>query len=133
MKALIKTEAGITNSAGTTALMAAALMSRTECVKQLMKAESCRINVMKQTALIIAIENRHLESAQLLLDYEGDVYVYDGRTNILVESFRSFPNETKFIEAVIKKISKGYRVLTSYEDAAAASKDQKIIKQPFTG
>lgn len=74
------TETGMTNKAGYTALMVAAMSGTTECVKLLAPVEGGITTTNGVTALHLAAREGQLESVRILLPYEASISTHNGTT-----------------------------------------------------
>lgn len=74
------TETGMTNKAGYTALMVAAMSGTTECVKLLAAVEGGITTTNGVTALHLAAREGQLESVRILLPYEASISTHSGTT-----------------------------------------------------
>lgn len=74
------TETGMTNKAGHTALMVAAMSGSTECVKLLAAVEGGITTTNGVTALHLAAREGQLESVRILLPYEASISTHSGTT-----------------------------------------------------
>ena len=63
--------------------MTAAVLNRTSFIKLLVPNEAKLQNEYGETALLLAIQNKHTEAAMMLLDYEKDIRDCFSRTALI--------------------------------------------------
>lgn len=80
VKLLISVEAGLQDAQGHTALMYAAYSGRTQTTEALLAYESGHRDNNHNTALLLAIQNYHAESAIILIEAEEALQNKQGQT-----------------------------------------------------